>query len=301
VRAAAEKKRGLPVHHAPYHRFADFIDRSKDRWTILNELFIELDFHYSVVPFAGSRHFFVSSRSKERPRTVLAAHYDSVADSPGANDNASSVFMLIHTAIELYRQRAAPPWLFIFTDNEETDAERGIQAQGAYLLGRGLKNTALCAADFYVLDSSGRGDTLVISTMADSLMKKEQGGGIASAQKRLHDLRNNALAAAERSAIRNFMLLPAPFSDDAGFLYAGLSAQMLTVLPAAEAAAFASLSRSQPRYVRALTSREERQGLDMSLLPETWSLINTPRDTPESLTPEHLSGFLSFTRALVYG
>ena len=301
MRAPAEKKRVLPFHHAPYHRFKDFIDRSKDRQTILNELFIELDFHYSVVPFAGSRHFLVSSRSKEHPRTALVAHYDSVEGSPGANDNASSVFMLIHTAIELYRRPAAPPWLFIFTDNEETNAERGIQGQGAYALGRALKNTALGSSDFYVLDSCGRGDTLLISTTADYLMKKEHGGGIASAQKRLHDLRSHALMTAERTSIHNFMLLPAPFSDDAGLLYAGLSAQLLTVLPAAEAAAFASLSRSQPRYVRALTSREERHGLDVSRLPETWSLLNTPRDTLESLTPEHLGGFLSFTLALAGG
>jgi hypothetical protein len=293
-----DKKSALPIQQAPYHRFADFIDRSKDRAAILNELFTELHFHYSAVPFAGSRHFFVSSRSSVQPRAVLAAHYDSAEGSPGANDNASSVFLLVETALELYEQRGAPPWLFIFTDNEEAGAARGIRGQGAYLLGRALKNTALGGAAFYVLDTFGRGDTLVISTTADFLMKRERGGGIASAQKRLHDARAAALAAAERAAIRNFMLLPAPFSDDAGFLYAGLSAQLLTVLPAAEAAAFASLSRTQPRYIRALTSREERRCLDTSLLPETWRLINTPRDTAESLTPEHLRGFLSFTRAL---
>ncbi|MDR2468197.1 MAG: Zn-dependent exopeptidase M28 [Spirochaetaceae bacterium] len=287
----------LQSRGAPYHKFSEFINPVHDRFTVLNALLSELDFHYSVVQFGDSRHFFVSSTGKERPARVLAAHYDSVTGSPGANDNASSVFILVRAALEL-KKKTGIPWMVIFTDNEELAGEKGIRAQGSYLLGRGLKNTDLAGADFFVFDSCGRGDTLIISTTADYIMKKETGGGIATAQKKLKDLRNNAMLAAEHSSQQHYMLLPTPFSDDAGFLHAGLAAQMITTLPGSEAAAFASLSRANPRYTHALFNRDLQKELDMTLLPATWNRLNGPEDTEEFLTPEYFAGMVKFAITL---
>lgn len=284
----------------PYHKFNEFIDPSADRFKVLFALLTELDLHFSVVNFAESRHFFISSSTKERPASVLVAHYDAAEGSPGANDNASSVFILISVAMELYGAECKnkKPWMVILTDNEELGGT-GIRSQGSYLLGRGLKNTDLAGAAFYVFDSCGRGDTLIISTITDYILKNETGGSIAVVRKRRDDLRNNAFSAAQRSQMNNFMLLPAPFSDDAGFLYAGLASQMLTMLPRDEAASFASLSRSRPEYVNALVSSKIRAGIDPSKLPETWNILNTPDDTAEKLTPENIPSLIKLARTIL--
>ena len=285
---------------APFHRFRDFIKPQSDRFSLLNAILMEFGFHYSVVKFGDSRHFFVSSPLKEKPESALVAHYDTVCGSPGANDNASSVFILLSAALEL-KKNASFPWMIIFTDNEELGAEKGLRAQGAYRLAAGLKNTALSGADFFVFDSCGRGNTLIISTAADILLKKETSESAAETQKKLIELRQNALFAAEHSTSHNFMLLPTPFSDDAGFLLAGLAAQMITVLPQNEAADFAQITRANINYTRALLSREGQEKVNMNLIPETWRLLNGPEDGEETLNPEYFSGTLSFALSLASG
>jgi hypothetical protein len=293
--AALSWTEALPAD-IPRDSFRRFATAGADRFLLLDSLLCALKLHYSVVRFAGSRHFFVSSRLKERPRSVLLAHYDAACGSPGANDNASSVFILILAALELSRE-ADGPWMVIFTDKEEVSGALGIRAQGAYTLALGLKNTGLAKAGFYVFDSCGRGDTLIFSTIADNLTKNEGGRGAASARKKLLDLRNAAFKAAGRS-FDNFMLLPAPFSDDAGFLHAGLAAQMITVLPRAEAAAFASLSRARPEYIGALVSSAPRQIVEEGLLPGTWRMLNGPDDSEDKLSAQLIPQLVKFAVSL---
>jgi hypothetical protein len=218
---------------------------------------------------------------------VFLAHYDAATDSPGANDNASGVFVLLATAIEL-NKRPNQPWLIIFTDKEEISAGEGLRAQGSFLLAKGLKSTGFADADFYVFDACGRGDTLIISTIADYLLKNEAGLGVAQIQKKLQDLRDRAIAAIGSSFSGRQILLATPFSDDAGFLRAGLAAQTITVLPKDEAASFTRLSRVHPEYIGALVSREYREGLDADQIPRTWRLINGPNDKFAELNPEIL-------------
>lgn len=283
----------LFLDKAPWRRFSEFLGSPNGRCSVLNEILTELQFHFSVVDMGGSRHFFVSSTGKERPRRVLVAHYDSVTGSDGANDNASSVFVLI-CAAQILAQKTNIPWMMIFTDNEELAGNKGIRAQGSYLLGKALKNTDLACASFFVFDSCGRGDTLIISTSADLLIKNETGGGIAHTQKDLKNLRDTAMNAAGHSVLKNYMLLPTPFSDDVGFLQAGLTAQMLTMLPADEAAAFAQLSRANPKYIQALINRDLQEELDMNALPSTWQFLNGPDDTEDNLTPEYFPGIIKY-------
>ncbi|GMO15234.1 MAG: Zn-dependent exopeptidase M28 [Spirochaetaceae bacterium] len=281
----------------PWNRFADFIEPKNNRGMILGEILDELNFHFSVVQMGGSRHFFVSSEGKQRPCRVLVAHYDSITGCAGANDNASSVFILICAARILFEKRNFP-WMIIFTDNEELAGNRGIRAQGSYLLGKALKNTDLYGASFFVFDSCGCGDTLIISTSADLLLKKETGSSVAKKQKNFMDLRNTALLAAEHSSLQNYMLLPAPFSDDVGFLHAGLAAQMVTMLPANEAAGFAQLSRANPKYIQALINRDLQEELDMNALPATWRVLNSSGDTEDKLTPEHFQSIIKYAITL---
>jgi hypothetical protein len=97
------------------------------------------------------------------------------------------------------------------------------------------------------------------------------------------------------------LLVPTPFSDDAGFLRAGLAAQTITVLPSAEAASLASLLRTKPEFIDALISREAlsatklnpRTGAKLQL-PETWRNLNGPGDSPHRLTPKHYNRVVRF-------
>jgi hypothetical protein len=96
-------------------------------------------------------------------------------------------------------------------------------------------------------------------------------------------------------------LIPTPFSDDAGFLRAGLAAQTITMLPASEAAAFAALVRSTPAYADALVTREAQAAHDTQLIPETWRRLNGPEDRQSHLTPENFPDVVRFIRALCRG
>ncbi|MDR3301893.1 MAG: Zn-dependent exopeptidase M28 [Spirochaetaceae bacterium] len=278
---------------APFHRFKDFIDLSKSRFDVLNALLDELDFHYSLVQFGENRHFFLSGQSKEKPSIVLAAHYDSVPGSPGANDNASSVFLLIAAALEL-KKMPNQSWLIIFTDKEELTSGESLCAQGSYLLARGLKNIDIAEADFFVFDACGRGDTLIISTATDNLIRGETGIGAAQLQETLRRLHTKAQAAADRIFGTKHFSMPTPFSDNAGFLRAGLAAGTITLLPEKEALDFARMSRVNSDYAEALVNSKFSASVDAAHIPRTWHLINSPDDTIEHLNLEIFPKMIKF-------
>jgi hypothetical protein len=228
---------------------------------------------------------------------VLVAHYDRVADSPGANDNSASVFLLIETALKL-REKKALNWLIIFTDKEELTAGEGIRHQGSYTLARGLLSAGLGKGRFYTFDACGSGDTLIISTTADYLMKNERGLGISRTRQAVRRLRTRALETARRLRLDRVLLAPTPFSDDAGFLRAGIAAQTITVLPAREAIPFTSLLRTKPAFADALVKREVQESCDRRLIPETWRSLNGPQDSPHRLTPRYFGRVVRFALGL---
>jgi hypothetical protein len=94
------------------------------------------------------------------------------------------------------------------------------------------------------------------------------------------------------------LLLPTPFSDDAGFLRAGIPAQTITVLPGNEAGPFISHLRNKPGLAQALINREVQKEYDPRLIPETWRRLNGPEDSRHRLTPEHFSQVVRFACAL---
>ena len=304
----------------PWGFFNDFIE-SKNRFALLGEILNNAALPFSVVSLAGSQkpasHFFISGGGKQCPaapaenrpadgvktggrggvQTVLVAHYDSVADSPGANDNAAAVFMLIETALKL-RAAAASNWLIILTDKEELDSGESLRLQGSFQLARFFREQTDAPRRFFIFDTCGTGSTLIISTTAGYLLKQEGGAGrLPAIRKNLEDLRKTATEKAKESML-DFLLLPTPFSDDAGFLRAGLAAQLITVLPAAEASEFAYLARKDRRYINALVNMNFKKNRDLSRFPETWRVVNTPHDDIRRLTPSHFSGTVKFAAAL---
>jgi hypothetical protein len=300
---------------SPYHRFHDFLAPAANRYRILGELLEELEFGYSSIVLAAPcgqklRHFFVLPHRGQSfplggyPDIALVAHYDRVEGSPGANDNSAAVFILLEAALKM-RDEGLRNWLIIFTDKEELGMGEGLRDQGAYGLAKKLRETALKDCRFYIFDACGCGDTLIISTMADHLLRNEAGSAAARKRQIVKALRDGALKTARNLAMEKVLLVPTPFSDDAGFLRAGLAAQTITVLPSEEAAGLASLLRIRPEFIDALISREAlsatrsnpRSGRKL-WIPETWRSLNGPEDGPQRLTPRNYNRVVRFAYGL---
>jgi hypothetical protein len=304
VRRPSKRAVSPPNSAPPYHRFSDFIDTKQNRFDVLISLLDELKLPISVVNMADKRHIFIPSSSGmvsgsgRKALTVLVAHYDRVADSPGANDNGAAVFMMIEAALRL-RRCATDGWLIILTDKEELAFGEGLRDQGAYRLALCLKEAHFESGDFFIFDSCGRGDTLVISKTADCLLKNEHGGTMALLKNRFRQLQLRAVEAAEKRLGGRFLLLPTPFSDDAGFLRAGLAAQTITVLPRNEAAVLMSAVRRNGSYAHALISRERRLQRGIEHIPQTWQLLNSPADTAEHLDWNNFDNIVRFAIELL--
>jgi hypothetical protein len=285
----------------PHKGFDDFIAPGADRFELLRSRLEKLKLSPRILNTGGKRHIAAGIPSMEAGRPLLIAHYDRSANSPGANDNSAAVFILIEAALRMRDDRAAPGAAprIIFTDKEELSGGQKLEEQGSYSLALYLKEQGLGASRVFCFDACGAGDTLIISTAADHLLKNEDTPGAETVRRRIQELREAALEAAREARLDRVLLLPTPFSDDAGFLKAGISAQTITVLPAPEAAAFASLSRTKPEIIRAILSSSAPH-TDRRLIPETWRSLNGPGDSPLRLTKEHWGKVAEFAQALAY-
>jgi hypothetical protein len=290
----------------PWGRFKKFIAPVTDRFGVLKETLEEAKLDFKVVTLSGNRYFFVAPPPPEeeflrRRLTVLVAHYDRAPLSPGANDNSAGVFLLIQTALKLQAEKLSN-WLIIFTDKEELAPGESIQNQGAYTLASGFKDAGLETAHIYSFDACGTGDTLIISTTVELLLKGERGGAAREKIRlSIQELRKRALETAHNLSMQKVLLIPTPFSDDAGFFRAGLAAQTITMLPSDECARLVSVLRKNPVFADALVNREVQDAQDRRLIPETWRSLNGPSDSHLRLTPQYFRLVLRFACELCRG
>jgi len=282
---------------APYNHFKDFISPGADRFGLICSILDEYSLYQKALDIEGKRHIAVPvgcpsisglQNGSITGTLIFTAHYDRAPQSPGANDNGAAVFQLLETAKRIAVQRGAAngrPVLFIFTDGEELVTGESLTSQGSYSLGLYLKQNGLGNSNIFTFDACGTGDTLIISAAADHLLKKESGAGVEAARRNVQLLRQKALEAARMARLEKVLLLPTPFSEDAGFLLAGMTAQTITMLPQNEAA-----------LVRG--DLPSRQNTDRRLIPETWRSLNGPADSPLRLTPKHWKRVSAFAEAL---
>ncbi|MDR2783123.1 MAG: M28 family peptidase [Treponema sp.] len=321
----SQKKREIQAmfpREIPYHCFKEFTALDADRFVMLKNLLDDVRLCYTVCYISGNRHFFVypdnlvpvnaafnvigcppalifqKALAKAHVTTVLAAHYDRAADSPGANDNSAAVFELIKAALALKKENIGN-WLIFFTDKEELKFGDSLLDQGSYALAKALRDAGLDKAQVFIFDCCGVGDTLVISTAVDHLLRNDEGFRISRSRHLIAQMRERALAAARNIRMEKVLLVPTPFSDDAGFFRAGLAAQTITVLPSHEAAGLASFLRVNPDVASALVSKQELSA--SGFLPPTWALLNTAEDTIDTLTPRFFQNIVAFAYALVTG
>lgn len=280
----------------------EFISLTADRFTILKDLLEEAALEYSVIEMTGKRHFIVAPSPGEkyfrRPPVILVAHYDRTEGSPGANDNSAGVFLLIETAIKL-KTKNETGWIIIFTDKEELKPGESILAQGSYSLAAGLKNSLTEKSRIFCFDTCGAGDTMVISTTLESLLKKEGGGN--RLRESILELRQFALDRVRDLNMSKVLLAPTPFSDDVGFFRAGVAAQTITMLPSEECNLLLSEMRKDQDFADALISAELRRNIRSHSIPETWRSLNSPIDSHLRLTPQHYRRVVNFAEALCSG
>ncbi|MCL2129022.1 MAG: M28 family peptidase [Treponema sp.] len=289
----------------PWQYFKEFISPEANRYLIIKKLLQEAALSYDILEIAGNRHFYITPPSgtaknnvSNQPPIILTAHYDRTEGSPGANDNSAGVFLLIETAIKL-KAGKVKNWIIIFTDREELKSGESIQVQGSFTLAAGLKKMGMGSARLFCFDACGTGDTLVISTTADYIVKKEKNN--LKLRESISELRKMALDTARNLGMVKALLAPTPFSDDVGFLMAGFAAQTITVLPSAECINLVSELRKNPDYANALISAEIQKDAKTKPIPETWRYLNSPSDSHLRLTPENYRSIIRFADALCRG
>jgi hypothetical protein len=198
------------------------------------------------------------------------------------------VFMMIEAAKKLLEE-GENNWLLIFTDHEEIPAGGSLADQGSFALARFLREQGFGEADFFIFDCCGTGDTLIISTTVDHLLKEREGPGAEKMRRALARERERVLEAVRNLFLDRIILAPTPFSDDPGFLKAGIAAQTITCLPSSEAEALARALRRRPELLDYLLRRNAEKNADLSFFPPVWRRINSPGDSERYLTPEYFN------------
>ena len=272
----------------PYNHFKGFISAQADRFSLLCSILDDCFLPCQILEIGEKRHILLGDLS-DNGRILFTAHYDRAPKSPGANDNGAAVFQLIEAALSFASQQNNNGTLFIFTDGEELSKDQSIRQQGSYSLGLFLQKKGYGNIPIFSFDACGTGDTLIISTASDELLKNENREGAETARRKAQALRRTALEAARRARLEKVLLLPTPFSEDAGFLLSGMTAQTITVLPASEAAV---VQANKAAFYKSS---------DRRLIPETWRSLNGPSDSPLRLTPEHWKNIPVFAGALAAG
>ena len=296
---------------SPYDRFFYFIAMKINRYAMLLECTEKLNLNSTVIPIAGNKHIFVFPPKQKSLRQskgvfpfqgqepyLFCAHYDRVQGSPGANDNGIAVFHLLNAALQ-FAQRGIDNWMIIFTDKEELKAGESFENQGSFSLAEKLKLWGLEKAKIFNFDACGVGNAFIFSTTTDHLLKNSETPNICKVRTDILKLRNHALATADALRLDKVLLAPTPFSDDAGFLRAGLAAQTITTLPFDEADKYETLLRSRPEFADLIISGKVKEPQEYRNLPETWRRLNNAGDTASSLTPQFFDQTMKFILKLV--
>ncbi|MDR0502355.1 MAG: Zn-dependent exopeptidase M28 [Treponema sp.] len=298
------KNGGDWAKNSPYGFYFDFIAPKADRYKILLECINSLNLNSAVIPVAGNRHIFIFPSGQKSLRSaggifpfrnqspyLFSAHYDRVKDSPGANDNSIAVFHLLKAASLL---PGSSPWMIVFTDKEELSPGESLKEQGSYSLAEKLKSWGLEKTKVYNFDACGAGGALIISTTTDLILKDSESEYMRLVRKNIKLMRDHAFNTASLLQFDKVMFAPTPFSDDIGFLRAGLASQTITMLPENEARQYEELLRSRDDFADLLLSGGLRSQSERRLLPETWRSLNSPSDSPSRLTPVHFEQTVRF-------
>lgn len=285
---------GLP------EEFEQYVKEGTDRLAFLQDYLARRGVQTSVIPLAGKKHIYVnfpsSSYNPQFKIKTLIAHYDIVSGSPGANDNSSGDFALADFAARVnslaLKGKVCNIRMF-FTDGEEL-GENGVSAQGAFALADLFRRLGIIDDDVYVFDSVGRGTTPVLARAGLSSLSGGMHGGAKTGSgfaKKFAALFARAQNMLRSASPNNWMTLPVPYSDNAGFLACGIPAVAITMLKREEATAYYMELMKDKNLEKAVMNARLDDDADFKFkykekMPMTWRLFHTPYDNLLSLTPE---------------
>lgn len=293
--------------------FSAFLEPAADRRAFITEWLAAQEIPCRTVTLQDKTHIVITYRqSAYNPRfkmKTLIAHYDRAAGTQGANDNSAACIQLLLFAQTLLHKRDAHNIRIIFTDGEEAGAD-GIKNQGAYRLGQGLRALSMQQDDIFVFDMCGSGDTLILSESGIYGRDTRKTAALTALHRRCRIY-------ADAACRGRWLSLPTAYSDNAGLISAGLTAQVITVLPRAEAellmrymphpagmhlsgnvhpagchrsaAAEISANESAAQALQRCIITNAHVPPDSPLaavIPQTWQRMHTPQDRLETLTPQ---------------
>nr|WP_303933006.1 M28 family peptidase [Treponema denticola] len=274
--------------------FKAFLKKDLNRCDFISQWLSAHNVPHSIVSLAQKKHIIIKYPAqfydKNFKMKTLTAHYDRAPDTQGANDNSASCFILMNFAKKLCSYTRPHNIKIIFTDGEEAGAA-GLKEQGAYTLGTGLKKLKMDGDDIFVFDMCGRGDTLILSRSGIFGRDKAK-------TKRLDELHKRAGLLAQRACPNQWLSMLTAYSDNAGFIAAGLFAQVITVLPRKEAETLLhclpkeKLTGQNKTAMGELTdmvikNKKPPQGSPFEkIIPFTWQLMHTADDKIETLNSE---------------
>ena len=271
-----------------------FCDRECDRFSFITTLLEWKDIPYDVLP-GGGKHILVSPRRQkpflpDRCRKILTAHYDRYPDSPGANDNAAAVFILLKHIDALQNADYPHNTLILFTDREELQEGDSVKDQGAWQLAEVWPEDQKQRDLFIVLDMCGIGDTLIWGRTAGKIPGLDR-GRLAPLYASLKDL-------LFRFSRHEAMDINDLFSDDLGFLLQGMTALQISMLPWKEALEWKKeLSLREKASIR---EEEDASSLKKSIkyLPPSWRNNHSPEDSLSTLEERSFKIMGTFLRDL---
>jgi Zn-dependent M28 family amino/carboxypeptidase len=210
--------------------------------------------------FEGSGTNFAVDVGAGDRMLILIAHHDAVPGSPGANDNAAAVGILLQL---LSRLAAAPPTRLRVRVLFSAAEELGYLGARAYVRAADLRG----AAGALSLELCGIGDTLALW---DAGSETPLSRAFAAGAEGLGYRRDESYHVVGR--------IPVFGSDHRAFAEAGLPAHGLTVVPASDAEALRRFIFNPWRSVFRHVRRR----------PRPFDTYHTPRDRADTLDPAAL-------------
>ena len=264
--------------------FSAFLEPAADRRAFITERLAAQEIPYRTVTLQDKTHIVITYRqsaynSRFKMKTLIA-HYDRAAGTQGANDNSAACIQLLLFAQTLLHKRDAHNIRIIFTDGEEAGAD-GIKNQGAYRLGQGLRALSMQQDDIFVFDMCGSGDTLILSESGIYGRDTRKTAALSALHRRCRIY-------ADAACRGRWLSLPTAYSDNAGLISAGLTAQVITVLPKVEAELLMRyMPRSEALQRCIITNAHVPSDSPLAaVIPQTWQRMHTPQDRRETLTPQ---------------
>lgn len=273
--------------------FKKFISPDCNRMTFIVEYLQKRGVKAVVMPIQGRNHIYVVFPSESYSplyniKTVIA-HYDRFENSPGANDNSSSVYILLNWAVQLYESRMVHNIRLIFTDGEELGSGNNgttLDFQGAFGLAGVFKRLNIINDDVYVFDCVGRGTVPVLQRTI--LSKKTP----VKMQKRFGTLFARTQSLLQAAGKGTWVTLPVSYSDNAGFLVHGIAAVAITMLPQNEASEYMYALLKDKDLENYVTNKIVPEGRTVEELekyiPQTWKKLHSGEDNILSLTQESI-------------